>query len=190
METAIIAREPDGARLGSSFEVKGPPSKVVSAKSRRGRGSKTGAWTAKDLRLLRRSFSSVESHAGIAGLIFYRNLFTLDPSLRSLFHTSIELQGRKLMEALNYTLATLEKPHLLVPVLEGMGRRHVGYGARDHHYDTVIEALMRTLNEVLQDGFSPEVRRAWRRALEFVAEAMKRGARQTMALKRESAPSA
>ena len=31
-------------------------------------------------------------------MIFYRNLFTVDPSLRPLFHTTIELQGRKFME--------------------------------------------------------------------------------------------
>src|SRR5438477_6973908 len=79
------------------------------------------------IHLLRQSFALIEPHAGIAGLAFYRNLFNLDPSLRPLFQSSIELQARKLMEALSYTIATLEEPQTLVPTLEAMGRRHVAY---------------------------------------------------------------
>src|SRR5215831_4471581 len=71
--------------------------------------------TAKQIRLLRQSFALVEPKAGIAGLVFYRQLFTLDPSLRKLFQTSIDLQGRKLMESLGYTVATFENSEMLVP---------------------------------------------------------------------------
>jgi hemoglobin-like flavoprotein len=49
------------------------------------------------------------------------------------------------MEALSQTVATLENPARLVPILEGMGRRHVSYGVKAEDYDTVIEALLRTL---------------------------------------------
>ena len=135
--------------------------------------------TGRKVRLLRQSFVLIEPHAGIAGLAFYRNLFNLDPSLRPLFQTSIELQARKLMEALSYTIATLENPQALVPVLEAMGRRHVSYGARDAHYETVIQAMLLTLAETLNSEFSPEVRVAWTEALAFVADAMKRGALQS-----------
>src|SRR5262245_36249039 len=68
--------------------------------------------TAKEMRLLRGSFALIEPKAGIAGLVFYRQLFTLDLSLRELFQTSIELQGRKLMESLSYTVATFENPEI------------------------------------------------------------------------------
>lgn len=77
------------------------------------------------------------SQAAISSLVFYRNLFTLDPSLRPLFQTNIELQGRKLMEALEFTMATLENPAGLLPVLESMGRRHLSYGTRNEHYQTM-----------------------------------------------------
>jgi len=135
--------------------------------------------SAKQIQLLRKSFALIEPQAAIAGLIFYRNLFTLDPSLKSMFHTSIELQGRKLMEALNYTIATLEDPTMLVPVLEGLGRRHISYGVKDIHYDTVIAAFLETLTEVLGAAFTSRVCDAWKAALGFVAGTMKRGAFQT-----------
>jgi len=137
---------------------------------------------ASQIRLLRQSFAKLEPQAGIAGLIFYRNLFELDPNLRALFQTSIELQARKLMESLSFTIATLENPAELAPLLESMGRRHVTYGAQDRDYATVIEALLKALEEVLGNSFAADVRKAWREALEFVAGEMKRGARRSVAL--------
>ncbi len=112
----------------------------------------------------------------IAALVFYQHLFTLDPSLRGLFHTSIELQGRKLMEALEFTIATLENPAELVPMLEAMGRRHVSYGTRDEHYVTVKQAMLQTLRETLGFEFTPASEAAWGTALGFICDSMIRGA--------------
>jgi methyl-accepting chemotaxis protein len=128
--------------------------------------------------LLRRSFNRIAPQSGIAAMIFYRNLFTLDPSLRSLFHTTIELQGRKFMDSLEYTVASLENPRALIPALEAMGRRHVTYGTKPEHYETVIQAMLQTLGETLGKNFTPPVAKAWRRALGFVCAAMQRGARE------------
>ena len=141
----------------------------------------------KQIRLLRQSFALIEPQANIAALMFYRNLFTLDPSLRALFHTGIEVQGRKLMEALAFTVATLENPKALLPELEAMGRRHLTYSVRDEHYATVLEAMMLTLDQALGKAFTPEVRAAWSDALGLVAETMKRGAASVTALKESAA---
>lgn len=136
--------------------------------------------------LLRRSFNRVTPQSGIAVMIFYRNLFTLDSSLRSLFHTTIELQGRKFMDSLEYTVASLENPRALIPELEAMGRRHVTYGTKPEDYATVVKALLQTLDECLEHEFTREVEQAWRRALEFVAETMQRGAAHVHALTKQT----
>jgi hemoglobin-like flavoprotein len=91
------------------------------------------------------------------------------------------------MEALSYTIATLENPRMLVPMLEAMGRRHVAYGTRDEHYDTVQTALLQALEETLGPAYTPETRTAWTDALTFVSETMKRGAAEIQALKQEMA---
>jgi len=95
-----------------------------------------GPLTAREIHLVRESFARIEQQAAIASMSFYRNLFLLNPTLRPLFHGSIELQGGKLMEALHYTVATLGSPAQLAPVLEAMGRRHAGYGTKNEHYAT------------------------------------------------------
>ena len=106
----------------------------------------------------------------------HHNLFTFDPSLCSLFHTTIVLQERKFMDSLEYTVASLENPQALIPTLAAMGRRHVTYGTTLGHYATVVKALLQTLGECLEKEFTPAVEAAWRLALEFVAETMQRGA--------------
>lgn len=140
------------------------------------------AMTTEQVQLLRDSFARVEPQAEIAALVFYRHLFTLAPELRALFNTSIELQGRKLMESLRYTIATLEKPAELVPVLEGMGRRHVTYGTKNEHYALVQQALLQMLSEVLGRNYTAATAAAWREALEFVSAAMQRGASEVQKL--------
>ena len=152
-------------------------SKSSRATARRKRADSTNAeLTPRKLQVLRETFSLLEPHAGNAGLAFYRNLFNSAPSLRPLFQSSIELQARKLMEALSYTIATLEQPEALLPVLEAMGRRHVSYGVVDEHYDIVIQAMLQTFAQMLEAKFSSEARDAWEEALFFVARVMKRGA--------------
>ncbi len=88
------------------------------------------------------------------------------------------------MESLGYTIATLENPKALVPVLEALGRRHFSYGACEEHYETVIKALLLMLEQTLADAFKPRSREVWNAALGFVAETMKRGAIETAALRK------
>ena len=85
------------------------------------------------------------------------------------------------MEALSFTIETLENPAVLAPVLEALGRRHVGYGACDAHYNVVIEALMLTLQQSIGPKFSKATALAWRLALTHLANTMKRGAAQQVA---------
>jgi hemoglobin-like flavoprotein len=142
------------------------------------------ALTPGQILLLRESFGVLEQQSAIAALVFYQHVFALDPSLRGLFHTSIELQGRKLMEALEYTIATFENPAEVVPMLEAMGRRHVTYGVRDEHYATMKQAMLQTLRETLGDDFNRAAEAAWSRALGFICESMIQGASEVQDLLR------
>ena len=58
-------------------------------------------------------------------------------------------------------VAGLRDLDALVPVLRELGKKHVGYGVLEAHYDVVGDALMKTLEQGLGDAFAPEARRAW-----------------------------
>jgi Hemoglobin-like flavoprotein len=141
--------------------------------TQQGEAPHNGLFSAEKVNLLRSTFARIDAQAEIAGLVFYQKLFTLEPGLQALFQTSIDLQTRKLMDSLRYIVATIENPTVLAPALEAMGRRHVTYGVRKPHFELVIRALLETFQQILGDGFSPDIHEVWREALYFVAKSMK-----------------
>lgn len=115
--------------------------------------------------LVQNSFEKVKPIAGPAAEIFYTKLFELDPALKPLFPTDKEgamlEQGNKLMTMLGAAVAGLSNLDALIPVLKNLGERHVGYGVKQSHYDTVGAALLGTLDAGLGEDFTPEVKEAW-----------------------------
>lgn len=115
--------------------------------------------------LVQDSFEKVKPIAGPAAEIFYSKLFELDPALKPLFPTdkegAMKEQGNKLMTMLGAAVAGLSNIDALIPVLKNLGERHVGYGVKQSHYDTVGAALLGTLDAGLGDDFTPEVKAAW-----------------------------
>lgn len=133
--------------------------------------------TPEQKRLVQASWMSVLPIADVAAALFYERLFTLDPFLRRLFaHTDIREQGKKLMQTLAVVVKGLDSLEQLLPAVESLGRRHVGYGVRDEHYATVGDALLWTLGQGLGDAFTPDVRDAWATAYATLAGVMQRAA--------------
>ena len=135
-----------------------------------------GMVTADQVHLLRKSFAIVERHPEVAALVFYKELFLLEPRLRGLFQSDIREQARKLMEMLAGAIRLLDEPDRLVPVLEDLGRRHAGYGVRRGHYVIVRQALVAMLRKVLDRELTPEVLQAWSDLYDVVEATMLRGA--------------
>lgn len=125
---------------------------------------------------LRKTFALVERQSHVAALVFYQHLFELNPMLRPLFKTDIELQAAKLMDMLSTALRLMEKPDELTETLEELGARHVAYGVRTEHYETVGEALLEMLSTVLAKDFTGDTRKAWTELYQFISATMLRGA--------------
>ena len=110
--------------------------------------------------LVQRSFDLVEPIAPTAAAIFYSKLFEADPRLRVLFKGDMKQQGERLMSMIGAAVSMLDRAEALLPVLRNLGKRHVGYGVRDEHYDTVGQALISTLQAGLGEAFTPPVKEA------------------------------
>ena len=132
--------------------------------------------TTRQIEVLQSSFQVIQPVAQTAGEIFYRRLFEIDPTLPALFKGDMKEQARKLMQVLAVAVGGLSNMATLVPVVQQLGLRHVGYGVRPEHYDTVRDALMWTLARVLQDAYTDEVRTAWLTAYAMLAGVMKEAA--------------
>ncbi|WP_422365720.1 globin family protein [Pelagibius sp.] len=114
--------------------------------------------------------------------LFYDRLFEIDPAVRPLFTAdNMPEQRKKLMLMLGAAVAGLEDLHALVPVLQDLGRRHVGYGVTEDHYDSVGAALLWTLERGLGEAWNEDVSEAWAAVYALVAEVMIDAARDAAA---------
>lgn len=129
-----------------------------------------------DVSLVQDSFAKVAPIADTAADLFYERLFAIAPEVRPLFPDDMSEQKAKLMQTLAVAVRGLDRPETVIPALEDLGRRHVGYGVEAAHYDAVGAALLHTLARGLGDGWNPELERAWTRTYALVATTMQSGA--------------
>jgi hemoglobin-like flavoprotein len=132
--------------------------------------------TPQQIGLVQQTFEQVAPQAEEVAALFYARLFEIDPSTQPLFTGDMKEQGRKLMQMIGIVVRGLGRLEQLVPAIQDLGRRHVGYGVTDTHYDTVGAALLWTLEQGLKDNFSPEVKDAWATAYGMLADSMKSAA--------------
>ncbi|WP_428424128.1 globin family protein [Pararhizobium sp.] len=126
-----------------------------------------------EIAILEQSFAEVAALREEAAELFYERLFVHDPSLRALFVSSdMKEQGRKLIAALSLVVGSLRKLDTVVPALEALAVKHVGYGVRDEHYATVGKALIETLSLFFANRFTLEHRGVWTLAYETIATVM------------------
>ncbi len=129
--------------------------------------------TPEQVKLVKDSWAKVAPIADTAAELFYGKLFELDPSVKPMFKGDMTEQGRKLMAMLNTAVNSLDNVEAIVPAIQAMGKRHVGYGVKDEHYDTVGEALIWTLGAGLKDDFTDDTKEAWVAVYTLVSTTMK-----------------
>jgi len=132
--------------------------------------------TPQQITLVKTTWAQVVPIKEKAAELFYGKLFELDPAVKPLFKGDVVEQGKKLMMAINTVVNSLDKIETMVPIIQDMGRRHVGYGVKSQHYDTVGAALIWTLGAGLGSAFTPEVKEAWVGAYTLLATVMKEAA--------------
>ena len=128
--------------------------------------------TDEQVRLVQESFAKVRPISEVAADLFYKKLFELDPSLRQMFKGDMKEQGKKLMSTLSFAVNGLTRLDTIVGAVEDLGRKHVGYGVKPEHYNTVGVALLWTLEQGLGDAFTPDVKFAWTEVYGLLAGVM------------------
>ena len=129
--------------------------------------------TETEIEHVRGTWAEVAKISDKAAELFYGKLFELDPALQPLFKGDMTEQGKKLMQMIGVAVAHLDRLGEVVPAVQALGRRHVGYGVVDSHYDTVGAALLWTLGAGLGEAFTPEVETAWTKTYTTLATVMK-----------------
>jgi hemoglobin-like flavoprotein len=128
----------------------------------------------RQIQLIRRSWSRMESNRTGLAERFYRRLFQLDPSLRDLFTvTDMGAQNEKFLGMMQEIVETVHDPERLLPLVAASGRRHRDYGVRASDYHTVGEAFLWAIEKGLPEPFDAETQAAWAEAYSLLASVMR-----------------
>jgi nitric oxide dioxygenase len=125
-----------------------------------------------EIDLLRHGLRVMLGRKELAADVFYANLFEIAPQTRSLFSDDIAGQTEKVMFALGAVVGQIHDLDACRVMTHDLAVRHVAYGVAPDHYALVGRAVMRTLDMVLDDDFTPEMDAAWRKAYDAIADAM------------------
>ena len=128
--------------------------------------------TPEQVDLVQRSWRSVLPVGDTAAELFYGKLFSLDPTVQALFKDDLREQGRNLTAMISVAVGALAKPERILLAVQQLGRRHAVYGVEPRHYALVSVALLWMLEQVLGEGFTPEVRAAWSEVYSLFATTM------------------
>ena len=127
---------------------------------------------AEQIMLVQSSWEEVQPMAGKLGELFYKRVFELDPAIKELFPDDPRRQGELFMAMFGGAVEMLFHLDTLEPSVHDLGRRHNAYGTKPEHYDTFRSALLWTLERVLDEAFTAEVRQAWEAVFDYLARMM------------------
>jgi hemoglobin-like flavoprotein len=132
----------------------------------------------RDIKLVQETFNKVAHVENFAAKILYNRLFELDPKLMPLFPQDMNEMEEKFIKTLGLIVLGLARIYEVTPFLEDLARRHKDYGVKYEDYDTLGDALIYTLQKVLGEEFTPEVKAAWVHAYTIIARIMRNAQRK------------
>jgi len=117
--------------------------------------------TSKQIELVENSWDYVLLNSHETGAIFYKKLFSIDPELRQLFKGDINTQSQKLVAMITFAVHKLNNLEEIVSDVKTLGIHHKKNLVESRHYATVASALLWTLENVLGEAWSDDVKEAW-----------------------------
>ena len=124
------------------------------------------------IELIQSSWKKVLPIADTAADLFYGRVFEIAPGARALFAEDMAKQKKALLAMLGRVVASLNDLGGLVPAVQELGERHIGYGVEPAHYAVVGEALLWTLEQGLGDDWNSDLSDAWASAYGVLSTTM------------------
>jgi hemoglobin-like flavoprotein len=124
------------------------------------------------IKLVQESFAKVAPISETAAVLFYDRLFEIAPKVKAMFPTDMTEQRRKLMATLATVVGGLGNIETVLPAASALAKRHVEYGVKPEHYESVGAALLWTLERGLGERWSGDLAAAWSAAFGTLSQFM------------------
>ncbi|CAJ1371537.1 unnamed protein product [Effrenium voratum] len=141
--------------------------------------------TGRDVDLVQQTFARVAMlGSNTIGRLLFMNIFKIAPGAVDLFPfakgdanmwrpgSALECHALKVVETVATAVSLLKDLDTLVPVLQSLGLKHVGYGVIPAHYDVVGQAFIATLEATLGRHFTESVKNAYLKVWKIVKDTM------------------
>ncbi len=126
--------------------------------------------------IVKATVPALAQHGTAITTAMYARLFQ-DAHIKALFNHSNQGESGAQVHALAAAIVAyaqnIENLGALVPVVERIAYKHVGYHILPEHYPSVANALLAAIKEVLGDAATDEVLAAWGEAYWFLANILK-----------------
>jgi hemoglobin-like flavoprotein len=148
------------------------------------------AITPDEISIIEKSWNKVEE-LGVekVGVLLFKNIFEMEPACLQMFSfrdepglyksAKLKKHGALVVKTVGAAVAGLRNLEGLVPVLEQLALKHVGYNilpqSNPRHkefYGIVGQALLKTLRDGLGKDFTAELKAAWTKVYTVVSETM------------------
>ena len=128
--------------------------------------------------LLSSSFREAVRQPALASR-FYHHFFAAAPETEELFDgVDMTLQGQMVLQTVGLVINGIDRLNEIAPVIEGLGYRHLRYGAAPDLFSAAARAFCEALRDVLGERFNDQVETAWLDALKQIEDSMMRGAKR------------
>ncbi len=126
--------------------------------------------------LVKASAPALAIHGTAITKAMYARLFQ-DAHIKELFNHSNQGEGGSQVHALAAAILAyaqnIDNLAPVVPVVERIAHKHIGYHILPEHYPFVATALLAAIEEVLGDAATPDLINAWGEAYWFLADLLK-----------------
>jgi len=131
---------------------------------------------AKTIQIVKATVPALSVHGHAITKVMYRRLFE-NKQIRALFNHANQgedgAQVHALAAAILAYAKNIEDLGALMPAVERIAQKHIGYHILAEHYPFVAEALLGAISEVLGNAATDEVLGAWGEAYWFLANTLK-----------------
>ncbi|NOR80423.1 MAG: hypothetical protein GQ529_06260 [Methyloprofundus sp.] len=122
--------------------------------------------------LVKENIESLGEDINALSQLFFRELFHIDMTLKSVFPGNVIFLNRKFSNMLS-TFKNVKHLEKISASVEKMGERHIlQYGAQLAHFESMQQALIKALKDYHGTSFSAELESAWNTVFFEVAEIM------------------
>ena len=105
--------------------------------------------------------------------LLYKKLFELDSNAASLFTGDIKDQQHRIKTMMKTVTEGLNNPHIIIPAVQELGRKHSDMGVAEFQYEKFKESLLYAIKETLGKDFDKQTQAAWEKYYDTLAETMK-----------------